>query len=173
MLSPVLVTNHVLAGAVLSAAGPLSRRPVAALLVGAVSHLLLDRVRHWGDERQEVFLRVAVPDGLTGLAAMASLGALAPRSRRLAVLAGMAGAAAPDLDKPSQLFFGASPYPRRFDDFHKRIQRESPRRMPQEVLVAAALAVVAVRALRRDAAGTAGRRARSSPRRGIARARLG
>ncbi|SDQ86284.1 hypothetical protein [Quadrisphaera sp. DSM 44207] len=145
----MLVTNHVLSGAVLAAAGPLGRRPAAAFVAGAVSHLLLDAAPHWGDEREHVFLRVAVVDGLAGLAALAAGTALAPRPRRLAVLAGMAGAAAPDLDKPSQLFFGASPYPARFDAFHKRLQRESPRRWPQELLVAAGLAALAVRLLRR------------------------
>jgi len=149
MLSPVLVTNHVLSGAVLAAAGPLSRRPAAAFALGFCSHFALDRVRHWGAVGDALPLRVAVPDGLVGLAAMGAMTALAPRPARPAVLAAMAGAAAPDLDKPSKLFFGASPYPARFDAFHKRVQNESPRRMPQEVLVAAALSALAVRLLRR------------------------
>ena len=156
MLFPVLVTNHVLSGAVLAAAGPLSRRPVAALALGFGSHFALDRVRHWGSEGPDLPLRVAVPDGLVGLAAMAGAVALAPRARRLAVLAGMAGAAAPDLDKPSELFFGASPYPARFDAFHKRIQNESPRRMPQEFAVAAALTGLLVVLLRRHPSASAG-----------------
>jgi hypothetical protein len=149
MLSPVLVTNHVLSGAVLAAAGPLSRRPVAAFCAGVASHFALDRTPHWGSGRPGLPLRVAVPDGLVGLVAMAGAAALAPRQRRLAVLAGMAGAAAPDLDKPSELFFGGSPYPAALDAFHRRIQRESPRRMPQEFAVAAALGALAVALLRR------------------------
>lgn len=145
----MLVTNHVLSGAVLAAAGLLARRPVTAFAVGAVSHFVLDRTPHWGNEGPELPLRVAVPDGLAGLAAMAAMTTLAPRDRRLAVLAGMAGAAAPDLDKPAELFFGASPFPAAFDAFHKRVQRESPRRMPQEFLVAAGLAALAAVLLRR------------------------
>jgi hypothetical protein len=154
MLSPVLVTNHVLSGAVLGA-GPLAGRPVAAFATGVASHFALDRVPHWGDPRHEVFLRAAVPDGLVGLATIAAVTAgvrRSPRSsRRLlaSVLAGMAGAAAPDLDKPSTLFFGASPFPARVDAFHGALQRESPRRMPQEFAVAAGLAALVVWLLRR------------------------
>jgi hypothetical protein len=66
------------------------------------------------------------------------------------VLAGMAGAAAPDLDKPSRLFFGASPYPARVDAFHGAIQRESPRRMPQELLVGVGTALVVAAVSRRQ-----------------------
>jgi hypothetical protein len=77
-----------------------------------------------------VVMRVAVPDGLAGLAAIGAFAALAPRERRLAVLAGTAGAAFPDLDKPSRVFFGRSPFPRARDDFHRamnlRRRRSSP-----------------------------------------------
>ena len=97
---------------------PLAGRPASAFAVGVASHFALDRTPHWGDD--EIFLRVAVVDGLTGLAAMAVMTALAPRGRRLAVVAGMAGAAFPDLDKPSTLFFGRSPFPRAVDAFHQR-----------------------------------------------------
>ncbi len=48
----------------------------------------------------------------------------------------MWGACLPDADKPSDLFFGRSPFPAAVDRFHVAIQRESPRRMPQEVVVA-------------------------------------
>ena len=54
---------------------------------------------------------VAVADGLTGLAAMASVALATEPDRRLSVLAGMAGAAFLDLDKPSSVFFGFSPFP--------------------------------------------------------------
>ena len=145
----VLVTNHVLSGAVLGAAQPLAGRPAAAYAAGFISHLLLDQVPHWGDPERSTFLKVAVADGLTGLAAMALMTRAAPRGRKLSVLAGMAGAATPDLDKPSDLFFGASPFPARFDAFHGRIQRESTRRMPQEFVVAAGLAALALALMRR------------------------
>jgi hypothetical protein len=69
------------------------------------------------------------------------------------VLAGMAGAALPDLDKPSKLFFGFSPFPRAMDDFHSAIQSEARDRFPVEVaagatFAATALAVLALRAAR-------------------------
>jgi hypothetical protein len=145
----VLVTNHVLSGALLAAAGPLAGRPALALAAGVASHFALDRTPHWGDPDQRTFLRVAVVDGLSGLAAMAAMAVLAPAGRRPAVVAGMVGAALPDLDKPSVLFFGRSPFPAGVDAWHKAIQRESPRRMPQEVVVGAVLAACAVRLLRR------------------------
>jgi len=101
-----------------------------------------------------VFLVTAVADGLAGLAAI-GLVARASRRERPAVLvstlAGMAGGAFPDLDKPSELFFGRSPFPARWDAFHARIQRESPRRMPQEVVVAAGLGALVALLLRRRA----------------------
>lgn len=150
MLCPVLVTNHVLAGAVLGA-GPLAQRPVAAFAAGVASHFALDRVPHWGDQRRPVFLLVAVCDGLAGLAAIALVARASRRQRPavlLSALAGMAGGAFPDLDKPSTLFFGRSPFPARFDAFHGRIQRESTRRMPQEFAVAAGLGALVALVLR-------------------------
>jgi hypothetical protein len=150
MLCCVLVTNHVLAGAVLGA-GPLARRPVRAFLTGVASHFALDAVPHWGDERREVFLVTAVLDGLSGLAAIALVARASRRQRPavlLSALAGMAGGAFPDLDKPSRLFFGGSPFPARWDDFHSRIQRESPQRLPQEFVVAAGLVALVALVLR-------------------------
>jgi hypothetical protein len=61
----------------------------------------------------------------------------------------MSGAAFPDLDKPSLLFFGGSPFPRAWDEFHVRIQRESRDRMPQELVVGAALLTAALAVVRR------------------------
>jgi len=147
----VLITNHVLSGALIGAA---SRRPAAAFAMGVASHFALDAVPHWGDwgDDKSVFMRVAVRDGLTGLAVMGALTALADPSARLAVLAGMAGAALPDLDKPSRIYFGFSPFPQAVDDFHAGIQRESRRRFPVEVATGAAclasLAILGLRARR-------------------------
>jgi hypothetical protein len=106
-----------------------------------------------------MFLRVAVADGLVSLAVAGALAAAAPPARRAAVLAGMAGAALPDADKPTRLWFGWSPFPRAVDRFHTRIQREAWRRGYVEVLAAAALAPAALGALRPPirVAGTAGR----------------
>ena len=148
----MLVTNHVLSGAVIGAA---TRPPAAAFALGVISHFALDAVPHWGKWRgPDHFMRVAVADGLTGLAAMGALAAIAPDDARVAVLAGMAGAALPDLGKPSVVFFGRSPFPRRVDEFHRRIQREAPDRFPLEaaagvVLLATAVTLLRARVMRR------------------------
>jgi len=143
----VLLTNHVLSGALI---GALARRPLPAFALGVASHFALDVVPHWGKwDSQRQFLRVAVPDGLISLAAMGAIAAASPSDRRLAVLAGMTGAALPDIDKPSNLWFGWSPFPAAVDRFHSRIQREAPRRAHIELLAAAAFGSAALVALRR------------------------
>lgn len=144
----MLVTNHVLSGAFIGRVAP---NLVSALAVGVASHLLLDAIPHWGDERsiREV-LHIAVPDGLLGLTAMALVTVSTEPKHRLRVLAGMAGAAVLDLDKPSNLFFGCSPFPARVDQFHGSIQNEFPGRLPQEFLVGAGQALVLVALARRS-----------------------
>jgi hypothetical protein len=137
----MLVTNHVLSGAAIGAA---VRRPATAFALGVASHFALDAAPHWGRfASHRKYLTVAVPDGLAGLAVIAAATALVPRGRRAAVLAGMAGAALPDLDKPSTLFFGRSPFPPAIDRFHQRIQREAPRRAHYEAAAAALFGTVA------------------------------
>jgi hypothetical protein len=148
----MLVTNHVLSGAVIGAA---VRGPVAAFALGVVSHFALDATPHWGKFGGQRYLQVAVPDGLVGLAVMAAMTALAPRRSRLAVLAGMAGAALPDLDKPSMLFFGRSPFPPAVDHFHKRIQHEAPRRAHYEATAAVIFGFLAIALLRGRGRATA------------------
>lgn len=140
----VIITNHVLSGAVVGLAAPSVPAAVAA---GVVSHFSLDAVPHFG-VGDEHFMRLAVPDGLVGLAAIAALAAATPRERRVRMLAGVFGACLPDMDKPSRQFFGASPFPAALDRWHAGIQSESVRRFPVE-LAAAALSVAAlVRLLR-------------------------
>ena len=153
----MLITTHVASGALV---GRLTRRPAAALVLGVVSHLALDRVPHWGRPgtggpppgMDAEALRVARVDGLTGLAVIAALVAATSRRHRPAVLAGVVGACLPDLDKPSELFFGRSPYPAWFDDRHARLQagREFPHHLRRDAAVALAGAVAVVAALRRD-----------------------
>jgi hypothetical protein len=148
----MLVTNHVLSGAVIGAAS--RRRPVPAFALGVLSHFALDAAPHWGKWRgRPSFMEVAVPDGLLGLAVMGTMTALAPREARLAVLAGMAGAALPDLDKPSKVFFGRSPFPRVVDRIHMRIQDEAPHRFKYELTAAAVFFAAAVRLLRGSGKG--------------------
>ncbi|MGH3258544.1 MAG: hypothetical protein ACRDOU_24640 [Streptosporangiaceae bacterium] len=143
----MLLTNHVLSGALI---GALARRPAPAFAAGVASHFALDAVPHWGEwGSRRRFLRVAVRDGLVSLAVAGAVAAVSPADRRLAVVAGMAGAALPDLDKPTLLWLGWSPFPRAVLRFHGRIQREAPGRLPREVLVAGALAAAVLLALRR------------------------
>jgi hypothetical protein len=153
----VLLTNHVVSGALI---GALARRPRSAFVAGVASHFVLDAVPHWGDwGSQRRFLRVAMADGLVSLAVAAAFTAASPAERRPAVLAGMAGAALPDLDKPTKLWFGWSPFPAAVIRFHGRIQREAWHRGYVEVVAAATLVPAALTALRppRQVADTAGR----------------
>jgi hypothetical protein len=148
----MLVTNHVLSGAVIGAAIP--RRPATAFVLGVLSHFALDAAPHWGKWKgRPSFMEVAVPDGLTGLAVMGTMTALAPRDARLAVLAGMAGAALPDLDKPSIVFFGRSPFPRMIDRIHMRIQHEAPHHLKYEVAAAVVFCTAAAGMLRSSRRG--------------------
>lgn len=152
----MLITNHVLSGAVI---GAVVRRPLPAFVLGVASHFVLDATPHWGnwrDHRQ--FMRVAVPDGLTGLAVIAVMTSIAPPSARTAVMAGMAGAALPDIDKPSKVFFRRAPFPRVVQEFHWAIQREAPGRAHYEATAAALFGATALAVLRGWA-----RRARGLP----------
>lgn len=144
----MLITNHVIAGA---AVGAFSRRPTRAFALGIASHIAMDALPHWGTEDEKSFLRVAVADGLVGLTVMGYLAARAPRGRRTTVMAGMLGACFPDSDKPSELFFGRSPFPAVVDKWHDDIQDEASDRMPAEVAMAA-LGLLAVTRLLRPAA---------------------
>jgi hypothetical protein len=144
----MLLTNHVLSGAL---TGALVRRPLAAFTIGVASHFVLDAVPHWGDwGGRRRFLRVAVCDGLVSLSVMGAFTAMAPPDRRMAMLAGMAGAALPDIDKPTRLWFGWSPWPRAVDWFHGVIQDEASDRAPFEFLAACVLAAAALTALQRS-----------------------
>ena len=141
----MIITNHVWTGAVIGAVAP---GPVSAFAAGVVSHFVLDQVPHWGDDSS--FMEVAVPDGLVGLAALGALARTARGDRRASVLAGMLGACLPDADKPSNLFFGRSPFPAALDEWHVSIQREHTDRLPQEVVVAAVGLLAARWVLRHD-----------------------
>lgn len=148
----MLITNHVLSGALVGYVAP---TVPAAFAAGVLSHLALDAVPHWGDPRPLAeLLHVAVPDGLIGLAVMGAAAATAAPHRRARVVAAMCGATVLDADKPSSLFFGFSPFPRAVDHLHQRIQRESPRRMPQEVAVALGGTVLVALAARGAWAGS-------------------
>lgn len=129
----MLITNHVLSGAVV---GALSPDTVSAVTRGFVSHFALDALPHFGVD-DEHLMKVAVPDGLVGLAAIYAVVRATPRDRLLPVLGGIFGACLPDIDKPARQFFGQSPFPRWFDRAHAAIQPEASHRMPVELATAA------------------------------------
>jgi hypothetical protein len=143
----VLITNHVVAGAVIGAVVP---RPAYAFGLGVLSHAVMDALPHWGHPDYSVFIKVAVVDGLFGLATLATIARAAGPEHRTSIVAGMLGACLPDADKPSALFFGRSPFPSWVDELHKRIQNEAHERLPYEAvggLVGSAAARALVRRL--------------------------
>jgi hypothetical protein len=150
----MFVTTHVAFGAVL---GRHARTPAQAFVAGLVSHAVLDMTPHLGwveGEAGPSYLTAAVIDGSCGLGVMAMLLRRTPRHRRVRVLAGMLGGAFPDLNKPSELFFGRSCFPDVVDRLHIRIQNEAPHRLPHEIaygtaMVAWAASVVASEPRRR------------------------
>jgi hypothetical protein len=139
----VLITNHVVAGAVIGAVVP---RPAYAFGLGVVSHAVMDALPHWGHPDHSVFIKVAVVDGLFGLATLATIARAVGPEHRASVVAGMLGACLPDADKPSTLFFGRSPFPSWVDEVHKRIQDEAHERLTYEA-VGGLLGSTAARAL--------------------------
>ena len=141
----MLITNHVLSGALI---GLLAPDVGHAFGRGFASHFLLDAVPHFGVDDAHL-MRVAVPDGLLGLAAIAALARATPTRRLLPLLSGIAGACVPDLDKPGRQFFDRSPFPPWFDRVHAAIQPESTRRFPVEAVAASVFTTALVALLRR------------------------
>ena len=141
----MLITNHVLSGAVVGASSP---GVVSAFARGFASHLVLDALPHFGVD-EEHFLKVAVPDGLVGLAAIGLVARRTPFPALPRVLAGIAGACLPDLDKPGRFFFSRSPFPRWFDRAHAAIQPEASHRLPMELAAAVVFALALEEILRR------------------------
>ena len=153
----MFITNHVLSGALIGLVAP--RRPAKVALVAVGSHFVLDAVPHWGIDDDAKFRKVAIVDGLVGLATMRAIMGAVPRGTRVAVLAGMLGAAFPDADKPALMFVGRSPFPALVDRFHQRIQRESGHGIRTEVRAALAMVLVVrllswLRAIAADRPGT-------------------
>jgi hypothetical protein len=142
----MFITNHVLAGTLAGTA--LRRRPVLAFAVGFATHVAMDMTPHWGNPslERDGFYAVAKRDGILGLGVLALVTA-AGVPPRTALLAGIAGAAVLDSDKPAEFFFGFNPFPRWLNEFHGRIQRESPEGMRTEVVAGVALAAIAAAVL--------------------------
>ena len=141
----MFATTHVLVGAAL---GTRASSPATAFAAGAVSHVALDVLPHWGiagnwrrgGEARRRFLTVAVVDGL-----LAS-GALVWVARRggLCGAAGAIGGVLLDADKPADLV-GLQPWPDVVNRVHGGIQRwERARNWPVD-LAAAVAGAVAVR----------------------------
>ena len=144
----MLITNHVLSGAVI---GALSPDPLSAAARGFASHFVLDSLPHFGLP-EEHLMKAAVPDGLVGLAVIGAVARATPPGLRLRVLAGIFGACLPDLDKPGRQFFGRSPFPAWVDRAHAAIQPEASHRLPIEVACAGAFGA-ALTSLLRSARG--------------------
>ncbi|HEU4489882.1 MAG TPA: hypothetical protein VFR74_03340 [Jiangellales bacterium] len=142
----MLITNHVLSGALVGLAVP---GPASAAAGGFCSHFLLDAVPHFGVD-EEHLMRIAVPDGLLGLACIGAVLATTAGPQRLRVAAGVAGACLPDMDKPGRQFFDRSPFPAWFDRFHDRIQREAVHRWTVELSAAAAVTTTFALLVRRQ-----------------------
>lgn len=163
----MLISTHVLSGALL---GRALGRPAPALLTGIASHLVLDRLPHWGlgegwppPDMDDASYAIAVRDGLAarpvqrhrwGLALIAAALRVTAAEHRPQVLAGIVGACLPDLDKPGRRFLDRSPWPKWFDRLHVCLQVgvESPHLLRQDVLVSAAGAVVSLAVLSRRSA---------------------
>jgi hypothetical protein len=144
----MFITNHVLAGTIAGTA--LRRRPVLAFCAGVATHVAMDMTPHWGNTTIDAdgFIAVAKRDGVLGLGVIA-LAAAAGVPPRTALLAGIAGAAILDADKPCEYFFGFNPWPHRLDEFHKRIQHETPEGIRVELVTGVALAAVSTVVLAR------------------------
>ena len=154
----MLISTHVLVGTTLGRL--LSRRTrqeevsrgelLAATALGVASHFACDALPHWGgvkggDVRAPEFLKVAVPDGLSGLALLGVL-TLREHGRRRALVAACAlGACLPDADKVGELALGRSPYPGWVDRWHGSIQRESPKLLTSDIAIIVGFAAILLR----------------------------
>ena len=144
----MLITNHVLAGALIGRASP---DPLTAAALGLASHFAMDALPHWGVDDHDTYLRVARVDGVTGLLASAAVLLAAPREDRWRIAAGIFGACLPDTDQVAVHFLGRHIHPAPVNDFHYAIQYEHGW-FPQELLVAGGLAWAVGRRWSRTAA---------------------
>lgn len=161
----MLISAHVLTGTMLGRL--LSRRHpqvlpgpaelLTAAGLGVASHFACDSLPHWGGGSETgtvhdpEFLRIAIPDGLIGLALLASLVGRERGRRRALVAACALGACLPDADKVGEFIFGRSPYPVSVDRWHGSIQRESTKLLTSDVAIIVGLATVLLRGARRGA----------------------
>jgi len=137
----MLISNHVLSGAVI---GSLCQNAPEAFVAGLVSHFLLDSIPHWNAGAQEKYIAIAKTDGTFGLVAVATILAVTPKKRRRRVLAGMLGSCLPDIDKPSEYFFGKNPVPKKIQKIHGQIQIEHNNLFFVEVCAAVVFSTIVV-----------------------------
>jgi hypothetical protein len=134
----VLISNHVLAGALI---GRQTRWAPTAFALGFASHLAMDALPHWGVNDDRVYVRVARIDGVVGLALIGAALLTAQPRDRLPVAAAIFGACLPDTEQVSVHFFGRGFHPRWFDRLHGRIQHEH-QWIGQEVVVGLGLSTL-------------------------------
>ena len=124
----MLLTNHVLSGALIGAR-PATRCPRSRPGWPRTSSWTRCRTGATGAASASSCGWRA--DGRVSLAIMGTLTAASPPGRRAAVLAGHGRGALPDADKPTTVWFGGSPFPAavdRFDCAHPgRVVRAGPR----------------------------------------------
>ena len=109
----------------------------------------MDNLPHWGVVGYFP-LTAAKRDGVLGLGVMAACTALARQAQApVACWPGSSAPACPTPTRSASTSSGSAPGRERFDEFHKWLQRESPHRIPHEVLAGVGLAVLAGRLLHR------------------------
>lgn len=128
----MLATAHTSVALVLASITPNISLAVAA---GAASHLLLDRVPHWGRVSRRTWKTVAVIDGLTAGALATAAYVRAPEANRGRIVASVIGANLPDIDKPVHFFTGHHLLPLRARRILERGQREAPHRIAVDAVV--------------------------------------
>ena len=154
-MSTMFICNHVISGAAIGLL--LEDRPAAAFIAGVASHFVLDAIPHWGlpdgiEENLEAqFIKVAKIDGCLGCALIGALLLASPT--KSSVAAGIAGACLPDLDKPAKYFFGITPFPKWWQDFHRRTNNQRVGLGPREIVIGVVgfTAVLGAMSLRRRA----------------------
>ena len=127
----MLITNHVVAGAVIGAVAP---GPASAFVLGIASHVVMDALPHWGHPDYGVFIKVAVVDGLVGLATLATWRAPPPRTGEQPSWPGCSGPACPTPTSRARCSSAARPSRRGWTRCTSGSRTRPQERMPYEAL---------------------------------------
>lgn len=123
----MLITNHVISGALIGMSAKSDRQ---AAIAGLVSHLVLDSIPHYGTARlnAEEYGLLTKTDGIVGVAAIVALLHHTPAPLRKRTGIAIFCACLPDTDKPLTYFFGARRkwHPGIFRKIHYSVQHEHP-----------------------------------------------